>query len=69
MSTGTDPARDWRTSSYSGTGNNCVQVTARRPGRIAVRDSKDPDGPALAFTPHAWTAFTRRAKRNGTSPA
>jgi Domain of unknown function (DUF397) len=46
-----------------------VQVTGRRPGRVAVRDSKDPDGPALAFTPQAWKAFTRRVKRNGTSPA
>jgi hypothetical protein len=68
MSNSTDPPRDWRTSSYSGTGNNCVQVTARRPGRIAVRDSKDPDGPALAFTPPAWKAFTRRAKRNRPGP-
>jgi hypothetical protein len=69
MSKSTDPARDWRTSSYSGTSNNCVQVSARRPGRVAVRDSKDPGGPALAFTPQAWKAFTRRAKRNRPGPA
>jgi hypothetical protein len=25
---------------------------------VAVRDSKDPDGPRLAFTPVGWQAFT-----------
>ncbi|MFD0276999.1 DUF397 domain-containing protein [Kitasatospora sp. NPDC127111] len=46
----------WRKSSYSG-GNNgsCVEVDDARPGR--VRDSKDPHGPALAFSPDAWQAF------------
>ena len=28
----------------------------------AVRDSKDPSGPALIFTPGEWTAFTAGAK-------
>ncbi|MEV6974960.1 DUF397 domain-containing protein [Kitasatospora sp. NPDC093806] len=27
------------------------------PHSVPVRDSKDPDGPALAFTPTAWAAF------------
>jgi hypothetical protein len=53
----------WRTSSYSsGNGGQCVEIAANLPGIIAVRDSKDPDGPALAFTPTAWQAFLRRAK-------
>jgi Domain of unknown function (DUF397) len=53
---------NWRTSSYSGAnGGNCVQV-ADLPGTIAVRDSKDPDGPALIFSPADWTAFTARIK-------
>jgi len=30
--------------------------------RVAVRDSKQPDGPWLAFTPAAWREFTRRLK-------
>jgi len=30
--------------------------------RVAVRDSKDPAGPALAFTPSEWRAFTRHIK-------
>ena len=52
----------WRKSSYSGcNGGNCVQVADLR-RTIAVRDSKDPDGPALFFTPAEWAAFTARVK-------
>ena len=52
----------WRKSSYSGgNGGNCIQV-AGLPGTIAVRDSKDPDGPALLFTAAEWAAFTARVK-------
>jgi len=45
----------WRKSSYSGNGN-CVEVAVPGAG-MAVRDSKDPKGPALHFTADAWTAF------------
>ncbi|GAA1970400.1 DUF397 domain-containing protein [Kitasatospora viridis] len=49
------PRTQWRKSSYSGgTANDCVEVALAHP---AVRDSKDPDGPALVFTPDAWSAF------------
>ena len=37
----------WRTSSYSVGNGACVEV-APAPDRVLVRDSKDPDGPALA---------------------
>ncbi len=50
----------WRKSTRSGTGN-CLE-TAPAPGGIAVRDSADRDGPALAFTATAWTAFTPALK-------
>jgi len=51
-------AEVWRKSSYSGSnGGDCVEV-APLPAAIAVRDSKDPDGPKLIFTPQAWAAFT-----------
>jgi hypothetical protein len=53
---------NWRISSWSSNnGGSCIQV-AGLPGTIAVRDSKDPDGPALIFTPAVWAAFTARVK-------
>jgi len=48
----------WRKSSYSGdNGGNCVEVAGNLPGAVAVRDSKDPSGPVLTFTPAEWHAF------------
>jgi Domain of unknown function (DUF397) len=51
----------WRKSSYSGSGNNCVQVSASDPG-VAVRDSKDPNGPTLVFSPQHWRTFVAAVK-------
>jgi Domain of unknown function (DUF397) len=48
---------NWRKSSYSGSGNVCVEV-GDLGAACAVRDSKDPSGPALRFTAAAWAAFT-----------
>jgi len=48
---------EWRKSTFSANGS-CVEVARNLPGIIAVRDSKDPDGPALVFSPAEWTAFT-----------
>ena len=54
---------NWRKSSYSsGNGGNCVEVAANGAGVVAVRDSKDPDGPALVFTPADWSAFIASLK-------
>jgi hypothetical protein len=48
----------WRKSSRSGTqGGNCVEVAGNLAGVVAVRDSKDPTGPVLTFSPAAWRAF------------
>jgi hypothetical protein len=55
-------AAAWRTSTYSGNGGNCVEVAHVGPDVVAVRDSRDPGGPALAFTPEQWTAFTSTVK-------
>jgi hypothetical protein len=49
---------DWRKSTFSGSnGGGCVEVARNLPGVIAVRDSKDREGPALVFTPEEWRAF------------
>jgi hypothetical protein len=54
---------EWRKSSYStGNGGACVEVASNLPGIVAVRDSKNPDGPALAFTPDEWAAFAAGVK-------
>jgi len=42
-------------------GNNCVEV-AFLDDAVAVRDSKDQQGPALMFTQAEWTAFVDSAK-------
>jgi hypothetical protein len=53
----------WRKSSLSGSnGGTCVEVASNLPGIVAVRDSKDPDGPKLAFAPDEWVAFTAAIK-------
>jgi hypothetical protein len=49
---------EWKKASLSGSTGNCVEVARTRPGVVAVRDSKDPHGPALVFTPAVWDAFT-----------
>lgn len=49
----------WRRSSHSTAANNCVETALLDPGRLAVRDSKDPQGPALQFTADAWTDFVQ----------
>ncbi|GGW44500.1 hypothetical protein GCM10010503_21670 [Streptomyces lucensis JCM 4490] len=51
----------WLRSSHSTGANNCVE-TARphvgpRAGLLAVRDSKNPAGPALLFSPESWSGF------------
>jgi hypothetical protein len=47
----------WQKSSHSGQNGNCLEVARNLPGTVAVRDSKNPDGPALIFTPDEWRAF------------
>jgi hypothetical protein len=52
----------WFKSSFSnGQGGDCVEVATNLPGIVAVRHSKDPDGPKLVFTPGEWRAFVAGA--------
>jgi hypothetical protein len=56
----------WRRSSYSGgNGGQCVEVARNLPGVVAVRDSKDPDGPCLVVTAAEWRAFIDGLRRGG----
>ena len=48
----------WRKSSYSSsTGQNCVEVATNLPGIVAIRDSKNPDGPQLIVPASQWHTF------------
>ncbi|WP_326765933.1 DUF397 domain-containing protein [Streptomyces sp. NBC_01591] len=53
---------EWFKSSFSDSsdGNDCVEVAAA-PGAVHVRDSKDAQGPRLAFGPNAWAGFVSYA--------
>ncbi|MFE4519341.1 DUF397 domain-containing protein [Kitasatospora sp. NPDC056783] len=47
----------WHKSSYSAQQGQCVEVAIGSSGQVPVRDSKDPEGPALAFPVGAWSSF------------
>jgi hypothetical protein len=54
----------WHKASHSGgNGGACVEVAGTPGAQVAVRDSKDPEGPALTFTASRWREFVRRATR------
>jgi hypothetical protein len=52
---------NWRKSSYSLSNGNCVEVGTGR-AMVAVRDSRDPDGPAIDVSLRAWIEFTEHVK-------
>jgi hypothetical protein len=56
------PRAVWRTSSHSGSGDQCVEVAALGSGHHAVRDSKDAAGPLLLFSRGEWRAFVGAVK-------
>ncbi|WNI15932.1 DUF397 domain-containing protein [Actinacidiphila sp. ITFR-21] len=58
---GSTPA--WTKSSRS-TGNGaCVEVKSPAAESVVVRDSKDPQGPVLMFSPAAWSSFVTEVDR------
>ncbi|MFH8554223.1 DUF397 domain-containing protein [Streptomyces celluloflavus] len=55
----------YRKSSYSDHEDECVEVATNLPRTVAVRDSKDPDGPILQLTPATWTTFQLAVSQDG----
>jgi hypothetical protein len=53
----------WRSSTYSGGNNECVEITDDIPGVLPVRDSKRPAGPTLVFPADGWSSFVASVKR------
>jgi hypothetical protein len=47
----------WQKSSRSNPSGNCVECAALPGGGVAVRNSRDPEGPALLYTPAEMEAF------------
>jgi hypothetical protein len=75
---GEGPSLAWRRSSYSTSGENCVEVAALPPTLgvrdldsiryTAVRDSNDPEGPKLILEGRAWQGLTHRIKAGAFDP-
>ncbi|NJP99026.1 DUF397 domain-containing protein [Streptomyces zingiberis] len=64
-----DALTGWRKSSYSNSdGGSCLEVLDGHPAGVPVRDSKNPDGPALLVPAPGWSAFVTAVK-TGTFPA
>lgn len=58
----------WRKSSKSGTQGECVEVARNLPGIVAMRDSKDPDGPLLILVPVTWASFVAALRQDPSQP-
>jgi hypothetical protein len=54
----------WRKSSHSGGGNDCVEVAVMS-GGTAVRDSKDPQGGAFTLPSAGWRGLLDAARSGG----
>ena len=52
----------WLNSRRSNPSGNCVEVAELPDGGVAVRNSRDPEGPALIYTSAEITAFILGAK-------
>jgi Domain of unknown function (DUF397) len=64
-----DPSHaEWRTSSLSASAN-CVEVAFLDGARhVAIRNSKDRQGPVLVFSAEEWRDFLNRVRRNEVGP-
>jgi hypothetical protein len=49
--------RSFKKTSRSTGGGNCVEIGVADDGTIAMRDSKNPTGPAIELTPDVFREF------------
>jgi len=52
----------WFKSSKSGAAGHCVEVAFLENNGVGVRNSRDPQGPAIEYTAAEWDAFLAGAK-------
>ncbi|WP_280491830.1 DUF397 domain-containing protein [Nocardia asiatica] len=52
----------WFKSTHSSAGSECVEIAHLDGGRVGVRDSKNPNGGVLVFTPSEWDEFVSGAR-------
>jgi hypothetical protein len=62
---GDNSGREWRRSSRSYGGGQCVEAAARHGALIDVRDSKNPRGAVLRFTSAQWSMFVADVQNDG----
>lgn len=53
----------WRKSKASNADQECVEMASTERS-VLVRDSRDPAGPALEFSPAQWSSFMRRIRED-----
>ena len=61
MSVSEPAGAEWRKSSYSGAGNDCIEIDLSETG-ARVRDSKNPDAGILRFGSAGWTPFIQATR-------
>lgn len=62
------PDFQYRKSSYSDPERECVEIATNVPATVAIRDSKNPTGPALRLRSTAWTVFQAMVRAGGMGP-
>lgn len=55
----------WTKASASRSNGACIEIAVLTNGHVAVRDSKNPNGPALTMSPTDFRAFASTAGRRG----